>query len=76
MFFLFSQQLCFIFALKPDSKKIFISLILIIVGMCIFSFSLYFLTILSMPILGVITPIGGTFLIIGWITLTYGILKD
>ncbi len=66
----------FIYALKPDSKKIFISLILIIVGMCIFSFSLYFLTILAMPILGAITPIGGTLLIIGWLTLTYGILKD
>lgn len=66
----------FIYALKPDSKKIFISLILIVVGMCIFSFSLYFLTILSMPILGAITPIGGSLLIIGWLTLTYGILKD
>lgn len=66
----------FIYALKPDSKKIFISLILIVVGMSIFSFSLYFLTILSMPILGVITPIGGSLLIIGWLILTYGILKD
>ena len=66
----------FIYALKPDSKKVFIFLILIVVGMCIFSFSLYFLTILSMPILGAITPIGGSLLIIGWLTLTYGIVKD
>ena len=66
----------FIYALKPDSKKVFISLILIVVGMCIFSFSLYFLTILSIPILGAITPIGGSLLIIGWLTLTYGIVKD
>ena len=66
----------FIYALKPDSKKVFISLILIVVGMCIFSFSLYFLTILSMPILGAITPIGGSLLIIGWLTLAYGIIKD
>jgi uncharacterized membrane protein YgdD (TMEM256/DUF423 family) len=29
-----------------------------------------------MPILGAITPIGGSLLIIGWLTLTYGILKD
>lgn len=65
-----------IYSLKPDSKKIFISLILIVVGMCIFSFSLYCLAILSMPILGAITPIGGTLLIIGWLILTYGILKD
>lgn len=66
----------FIYALKPDSKKIFISLCLILIGMMIFSFSLYFLAILSLPILGAITPIGGLLLIIAWLTLTYGILKD
>ena len=66
----------FIYALKPDSKKIFISLWLIIIGMIIFSFSLYFLAILNMPILGAITPIGGTLLIIAWLILAYGILKD
>ena len=66
----------FIYALKPNSKKIFISLWLILVGMIIFSFSLYFLAILSLPILGAVTPIGGTLLIIAWLTLTYGILKD
>lgn len=66
----------FIYALKPNSRKIFISLWLILIGMIIFSFSLYFLAILSLPILGAITPIGGTLLIIAWVTLTYGILKD
>ena len=66
----------FIYSLKPDSKKIYLSLWLILFGMCIFSFSLYALTLLSMPILGAITPIGGSLLIIGWLTLTYGILKD
>ena len=66
----------FIYALKPNSKKILISLWLIIIGMIIFSFSLYFLAILNMPILGAVTPIGGTLLIIAWLTLSYGILKD
>jgi uncharacterized membrane protein YgdD (TMEM256/DUF423 family) len=66
----------FIYALKPNSRKIFISLWLILIGMIIFSFSLYFLALLSLPILGAITPIGGTLLIIAWLTLTYGILKD
>lgn len=66
----------FIYFLKPDSKKIYVSLWLIFFGMCIFSFSLYALTLLSMPILGMITPLGGSLLIIGWLTLTYGILKD
>lgn len=66
----------FIYALKPNSKKIYISLWLILIGMMIFSFSLYLLAILSMPILGAITPIGGSLLIIAWLTLSYGILKD
>jgi uncharacterized membrane protein YgdD (TMEM256/DUF423 family) len=66
----------FIYALKPNSKKIFTSLWLILIGMIIFSFSLYFLAILNLPILGAITPIGGTLLIIAWLTLVYGILKD
>jgi uncharacterized membrane protein YgdD (TMEM256/DUF423 family) len=66
----------FIYALKPNSKKIFVSLCLILIGMIIFSFSLYFLAILNLPILGAITPIGGTLLIIAWLTLVYGILKD
>jgi uncharacterized membrane protein YgdD (TMEM256/DUF423 family) len=29
-----------------------------------------------MPILGAITPIGGTLLIIAWLILCFGILKD
>lgn len=66
----------FLYALKPNSKKIFVSLCLILIGMIIFSFSLYFLAILNLPILGAITPIGGTLLIIAWLTLVYGILKD
>ena len=65
-----------IYSLKPESKKIYISLWLIIIGMSIFSFSLYFLAILSMPILGAITPIGGSLLIIAWIIITYEILKN
>lgn len=65
----------FIYSLKPE-KRIYIALWLILIGMIIFSFSLYFLTILNMPILGAITPIGGTLLIIAWLTLCYGILKD
>ncbi len=66
----------FIYLLKPESKKIFVSLLLILIGMIIFSFSLYFLAILNMPILGVITPIGGSLLIFAWLILFYAILED
>lgn len=41
-----------------------------------FLFFIIFLSYFNMPILGAITPIGGTLLIIAWLTLTYGILKD
>ncbi len=59
-----------------ESKKIFLAAWLVIIGMTIFSFSLYLLVILNKPILGAITPIGGTLLIIAWILVTIGILKD
>ena len=61
---------------KENIRKIVISLWLIIIGMLIFSFSLYLLVILNLPILGAITPIGGTLLIIAWLLATYSILKD
>lgn len=66
----------FIYMLKPFSKKILISCYLIIVGTLIFSVSLYLLTILNIPVLGAITPIGGTLQIIAYLLLSFGILKD
>lgn len=66
----------FLIVLKPDSKKLVLASWLIFIGMIIFSFSLYLLVILNMPILGAITPIGGTLLIVAWIILSLAILKD
>ena len=66
----------FLIVLKPESKKLRVGAVLILIGMCIFSFSLYALAILNMPILGAVTPIGGTLLLVAWLTITYGILKD
>ena len=62
--------------LKPQSKKLTIAAWLILIGMIIFSFSLYALVILNIPVLGAITPIGGTLLIVAWLIATYSILKD
>ncbi|MGM0518565.1 MAG: DUF423 domain-containing protein [Campylobacterota bacterium] len=59
-----------------ESKKILVASWLVIVGMTIFSFSLYLLVILDKPILGAVTPIGGVMLIIAWLLVTIGILKD
>lgn len=66
----------FIMYLKPNSKKAVVASWLILFGMIIFSFSLYLLVILNMPILGAITPIGGSLLIIAWILLAVSIYKD
>lgn len=68
--------LAFISYLIPNSKKIKISFIFILLGTLIFSFSLYALVILNMPILGAITPIGGSLMIIGWLILSYTLIKD
>ncbi len=66
----------FMMYLKPDSKKIVISSWLILLGTIIFSFSLYFLVLLNMPMLGAITPIGGTLLVIAWAFLAFSIYKE
>lgn len=66
----------FIAYLKPESKKAIVSYWLILIGTLIFSCSLYLLVILNMPILGAITPIGGTLQIIAWLLLAYSIYKD
>lgn len=65
----------FMIYLKPNSKKLVVASWLILIGMVIFSFSLYLLVVLNMPILGAITPIGGTLLIIAWILVALSIYK-
>lgn len=66
----------FLINFYPNSKKLVRSAWLIFIGMGIFSFSLYALVLLSMPILGAITPIGGSLLIVAWLMTAYAILKD
>lgn len=62
--------------LRPYNNKLKVVQLLILVGTLIFSISLYLLTILNIPILGAITPIGGTLQIIAYLLLAYAILKD
>lgn len=47
-----------------------------IVGIIIFSGSLYILCLTNMGKWGAVTPIGGLFFIIGWILLFLGVLKS
>ncbi|WP_370583206.1 DUF423 domain-containing protein [Pontibacter sp. FD36] len=46
-----------------------------LIGIIIFSGSLYTLTMTGITWLGAITPIGGTALIVGWAALFYAVLK-
>lgn len=46
-----------------------------IVGILIFSGSLYILTLTNTPKLGMITPIGGLFLIVAWVLLAVNFFK-
>lgn len=45
-------------------------------GILIFSGSLYILCLSGITWLGAITPIGGTFMIIGWFSLLYAVAKS
>lgn len=63
-------------SLKP--KKIVFTLILL--GVVLFSFSIYLLALNSLTsfdfkIIGFLTPIGGVLMIMGWAVLAYKILK-
>lgn len=44
-------------------------------GILLFSGSLYTLSVLNIPSLGMVTPFGGTFFILGWLLLFLGIKK-
>lgn len=73
----------FFLGLVPEnvikSKKIIY--ICTVIGVILFSFSIYFLALndlvqFDFKIIGVITPIGGLFLIAAWSLLGYGILRS
>jgi uncharacterized membrane protein YgdD (TMEM256/DUF423 family) len=67
---------------KFPGKRILFAGYFFIVGMVLFCSSLYMLTFLKatgyvgMKSIGLVTPFGGLFFIVGWISLFFGILKD
>ena len=67
--------IAFMLNLKPHSKLLFISGILVVLGTLLFSVSLYLLVILKISWFGMITPIGGSLLVIAWLLTAYGIAK-
>jgi uncharacterized membrane protein YgdD (TMEM256/DUF423 family) len=61
---------------KPEWKKLSTATILMIVGIFIFSGSLYILSLTGITWLGAITPLGGVAFIAGWILLFLAASKN
>lgn len=66
----------FVSYLLPTSTKVNKAFYFVLTGTLIFSFSLYTLALTKIMWLGAITPIGGTFMIIGWVLCGYTIMKE
>jgi uncharacterized membrane protein YgdD (TMEM256/DUF423 family) len=62
--------------LIPTSTKITKGFYFVLGGTLIFSISLYALALSHIKVLGAITPIGGTAMIIGWILCIIALVKD
>ena len=58
--------------LIKDKRRDWIA-ILFSLGILIFSGSLYALVLLDLPVLGMVTPIGGTMFIVGWLMIFFAV---
>ena len=58
---------------QVQSKYINLAGLFFLIGVLIFSGSLYILSLTNIKWLGAITPIGGLFLIAGWLSLGHGL---
>lgn len=65
-----------IISLRFKSRKFSYAAICFIVGVILFSGSLYLLSILNNPMLGTVTPFGGVGFILGWLFLAIGMLQN
>ena len=68
--------IAFMTYLVPTSSKIVKGFYFVLTGTLIFSCSLYTLALTDIKLLGAITPIGGSLMIIGWVLCIVGIIKD
>lgn len=56
---------------KNPSKRLIIPAVLFMLGIFIFSGSLYAMIIFNVPMLGYLTPFGGIGFILGWLSLVF-----
>lgn len=61
---------------KPDWKGLGFAAISMIIGILIFSGSLYFLSLTGITWLGAITPLGGVAFILGWLRIFWAAAKN
>ncbi len=61
---------------KYSSSGLGLSALLFLIGLVLFSGSLYALCLLNVSKIAIITPFGGVFLIAGWATLFTAILRN
>jgi uncharacterized membrane protein YgdD (TMEM256/DUF423 family) len=64
-----------LYALFPR-KILYWSVICIAMGVLLFSFSLYAIALVGATFLGIITPIGGVLMILGWLLTIYVVVKE
>jgi uncharacterized membrane protein YgdD (TMEM256/DUF423 family) len=81
MYHCFALLLTGILYMQYPVKQLKLATTFFIIGIALFSGSLYAMTLLSINSvgigpLGILTPIGGLFFILGWIFLVLGIVKE
>ena len=64
-----------LFMLENSTKKLQLSATFILIGLLLFSGSLYLLAVSGIRWLGMITPLGGIFLLAGWLLLVLGFVS-
>lgn len=79
VFYQFTHSLALLFVgvilWHINNRLIRISGWLFFIGILLFSGSLYLMSVLNVKAIGIVTPIGGTCFIFGWILLVLGIYK-
>ncbi len=73
MYHSFGLLITGIILFNVQSKYINLAGLFFLIGILIFSGSLYILSLTNIKWLGAITPIGGLFLIAGWLSLGHGL---
>jgi uncharacterized membrane protein YgdD (TMEM256/DUF423 family) len=60
---------------QQDSRLISFASLSFLVGIILFSGSLYLISLATVSGIGILTPIGGLFFIVGWALLFFGVIK-